>query len=961
MGLYAVLLWGCMLFPKESPVSGIQDGYRQYLQSSIQASTLRSQGEYEKAVLALQRAIDCSRQINLRHNYRQCLVRMAILKWDLADIPGSLSLFEEALDAFRLAGDKKAEELCVKCTKLIRLYNQGKKDRDANLFNQSLNRFKQAISLGQDIGFLDFEVKCLRQQGLTYWEMARLDLFLESNIQGLEISKKLHHKVEEGRYLNNIGIAYHKQNEFSLAVEYLENALSMIRTTGDKPTEAECLSNLGILYSDLGNYSRAQSYLANALALDRKMGDCSSISTDLENVGTVLLRKGVDGQSTQDMIQGLRAFQECYSLQGPDAKDSHLGFTALNNIGVIFNEMRDHRSSRRYFEDALKTVESSMYISEKGHVLGNIATSHLYENNIEEALRYFLSAYELGARNSLENVVIESCFGLGKCYELHHEYSKALEYYQRSINALENVRGRISSDILTIEYSRNKFGAYQKVIGILAREYQEQPSSELLERIFNFMERAKARAFLDHFRGANIERADIHAQFLKERLQKLSRNISELSERLTASELQEGERALINMELEHEEDEFVRLSAETKTVRQDARKKMQDEICKMEDLQGRIRDGKTIFLEYFLGEDQSYVIFISSQSAKLFRLAGIADIEQSLRAYLKMISEGSIDESAGHGAAERIGRQLIPVLGSEEFKQARAIMVVPDGILHYLPFEALRIHDESGAKYLIEALAVSYCPSASALMALNRERNDRTWMKELLAIGGPQYSRGTIEPRGPRPAVEGSEVKLYKAQGFHFTPLPHSQREVQDIAKLFSKEEVQILIGEAASEDTVKKLSLEDFRIIHFACHGFLDEARPFRSALVLSLRDGQENDGFLQMREIYGLRTRADLVVLSACQTAQGILENAEGPMGLARSFFFAGARSVMASLWPINDQATVFFMHEFYRNLLSGFAADEALRLAKMKMLRTSWRHPFYWASFLLSGDTEIVHARR
>jgi CHAT domain-containing protein len=146
---------------------------------------------------------------------------------------------------------------------------------------------------------------------------------------------------------------------------------------------------------------------------------------------------------------------------------------------------------------------------------------------------------------------------------------------------------------------------------------------------------------------------------------------------------------------------------------------------------------------------------------------------------------------------------------------------------------------------------------------------------------------------------------------------------------------------------------LNDYRIIHFACHGFLDERSPFRSALVLSDADAAGDDGLLQMREIYGLNLSADLVVLSACQTAAGRLERSEGPMGLARPFFFAGARSVIASLWPVNDQSTVAFMHDFYRSLAAGLPAGEALRDAKTRMLKSPWAHPFYWASFMLQGD--------
>jgi CHAT domain-containing protein len=168
---------------------------------------------------------------------------------------------------------------------------------------------------------------------------------------------------------------------------------------------------------------------------------------------------------------------------------------------------------------------------------------------------------------------------------------------------------------------------------------------------------------------------------------------------------------------------------------------------------------------------------------------------------------------------------------------------------------------------------------------------------------------------------------------------------------------VDVLVGAAADESAIKKLPLKEYRIIHFACHGILDQRYPFRSALILSSTDKALDDGYLQTREIYGLAMNADLVVLSACQSSRGVLEGSEGPMTLARPFFFAGARSVIGSLWPINDKATVVLMNVFYRSLIGGSSTGEALRRAKNQMLATRWAHPYFWAGFMLEGNPSAV----
>jgi CHAT domain-containing protein len=176
---------------------------------------------------------------------------------------------------------------------------------------------------------------------------------------------------------------------------------------------------------------------------------------------------------------------------------------------------------------------------------------------------------------------------------------------------------------------------------------------------------------------------------------------------------------------------------------------------------------------------------------------------------------------------------------------------------------------------------------------------------------------------------------------------------IDHVARRFRRSEVDILSESQANEDAIKSSFLEEYRIIHFACHGFLDEKTPGRSALVLTLDDDPNEDGFLQAREISNLRLNADLVVLSACQTGKGRLENGEGILGLPRSFFYAGARSTISSLWKVNDKSTSKIMPDFYRYLASGYDKARALGLAKLNMLKSRFSHPFYWAAFVLNGD--------
>ena len=194
--------------------------------------------------------------------------------------------------------------------------------------------------------------------------------------------------------------------------------------------------------------------------------------------------------------------------------------------------------------------------------------------------------------------------------------------------------------------------------------------------------------------------------------------------------------------------------------------------------------------------------------------------------------------------------------------------------------------------------------------------------------------------------------ETYAAQGRGFSPLSKSRREIRKISRFFSAGNRTLCLKEDATEDSVRKIPLRDYQIIHFACHGFLDDKIPARSALVLSLTRDSGGEGFLQAREIAALRLEAGLVVLSACDTGRGALAKGEGILGLTRAFFQAGARSVLSTLWKVGDTATAEFMRRFYGYLSQNNDTAQALRLAKLSLLKTRFSAPFYWAAFVLNG---------
>jgi len=254
-------------------------------------------------------------------------------------------------------------------------------------------------------------------------------------------------------------------------------------------------------------------------------------------------------------------------------------------------------------------------------------------------------------------------------------------------------------------------------------------------------------------------------------------------------------------------------------------------------------------------------------------------------------------------------------------------VIVPHGILYALPFEVLAGAD---GRRLIERFPISYAASASSLAFLRSEPAVPHPAATLVAVGNPAG---------------------------RLSPLPYSAAELHAVAALFGRH-ARVLEGADATEGRVRDETRGGARMLHFATHGAIDEAVPDRSGLLLTARPPAE-DGLLQTREIYGMRMDADLVTLSACQTALGRNVTGEGVIGLTRAFYYAGARSVVASLWDVDDRSTALLMQRFYAQLGAGQPIDVALQRAKLSMLRESaaTAAPFYWAAFIASGRATVA----
>lgn len=366
------------------------------------------------------------------------------------------------------------------------------------------------------------------------------------------------------------------------------------------------------------------------------------------------------------------------------------------------------------------------------------------------------------------------------------------------------------------------------------------------------------------------------------------------------------------------------------------------EPVRMEQIQ-RTLDSASVILEYVI--PHSYCLVISKTEARILPLAGRQSIEVLIATYLKAVKA----KAPAHAEARRLYDVLlgpIPMAARQE-----RLVVVRDGPLHLVPFDGFI--DRQG-RYIVETNTVIYAPSATSFYLLtSQKRVAAPSAAALLAVGGVPYS--SIELK------HASVTRGYDPGAL--IELPAAKDEVIAAEAALHGPGDLLLIGEHATESAFKRAATSQYGIIHLAVHGYASTTERNRSALVLLSDPPAGEDGFLQASEIVQLSLRSELVILSACDTAIGPIEGQEGIAALSRAFLLAGARSVVSTLWSIDDTLSLFLMKQFYRHLASHEPTAVALTSAKAKrdMLRKygAAAVPYYWAGYTLEGAAKLAVA--
>lgn len=879
----------------------------------------------------------------------ECLFGLGILSWNLGNINDSRDFFlKSELTATKSHNSSLAKEPRA-AIRILDLYQSGKAARLEEDYSQSIKDFTQAIGLATEIHCPELELKCLRLLSLTYWEVSDFGEFYNLNRKALEIAEAINHKREKGRCLNNIGAYYAKFDNYGPALASYEKALSIATQGGYSDDMAASLLNLGGTWSDLGNFDKSLEFLGKGLELYEQSGDKSSIAADLNNIGIAMRLRGLSNDLQTDLEEAAISFTHSLEL-AKEVGDRSLQIQVLNNLGSVHADLRRFDQALAYFQQAAAIAEQAHNNSYLGMVYNNIGIIYSSLGKYREATDYYDRAIDFSSTYKDGTFVWETYLELANTARKQADFDGAIRYYETSIASIESIRSRIKTEDLKASYlgTDKRLEAYQNLIDLLATLHKTAPARGYDQEAFNYLERAKARAFLDGLEVAQVDISEGISPALANREKELMRDIARSYNKLLAAGLSPEDKDAISEQVKTSEDKLESLKREIRTTSPAYADLKYPKVITYNEVRERLASPGTVFFAYAIGKQASHGFAISSQGLRVFDVPPRAALQEQVTAYRKVISDR---QNRDFHLGQELFRELVAPGLDPSLKK---LIFVPDDILNLLPFETLLTSQEPGS-WLIRDCSIGYVPSLSSLTVLmQRHGNGSRPRKDLLAIGNPVYGFGDD---GKRNASDSPVFyDLSSGSGISLPALKYSGLEIENVSRLFRRSKVTLLEKENATERWLRSNPLADYKIIHFAAHSVIDDKKPARSAIVLSYPKNQGGGGLLQTRNIYNLKLNADLVTLSACQTGLGQFIRGEGIEGLSRAFFYAGSSSVLMSLWAVNDQATYLLMERFYRHLKRGETLMEALRNAQLEMISSrSLSHPYYWAGFVITGRTD------
>ena len=880
-----------------------------------------------------------------------------------AELREAVASYAHALELLEQAGDRRSQAQVRYAKALVH--------GTLRQFDEALEELRGALATAGEVDDRQGQLAILGSLAGQLQEMGRLKEALGLGQEALEVARRSGLAEAEASALDRLGALYGELGRPQEALDCFGRAVSIHRERGQRRSEAVSLGNIGVMYRHLGQADRAVEHLERSLALIREAGDAGDQAAVYLNLVPLYEDLGRREQALELAEEALAY----WSVFGP----LHQEARALDVVGGLYHALGDDQRATELVQRAVEIHRQAGARASEANALHHLAAIHLGADRVDLALGVLGDALTIRREVGDPGAIRESLHALARASRRLGDRGGAGGYFEEAVGVVEEMRGAIAVEDLRTGYMASVSDLYAEYVSHLASEGDA-------ERALEIAEKGRARAFVELLARAGAEIREGADPELMEAERRLLGELSAVRRHAVA--------ARFGPEPERDPDAAGRLGARAQDleralestqaqIRQRSPRVAavtQPEVWGLQQIRHQLASEQTALLEYVLDEDQGQLFVITEDRFAVFPLPPSAHIEARVRA----LREAILDPAGGmypfgHDLyLDLIDRETTvegEAVRARDLIRGRPLLICPDGILHYLPFEALLTEAPEGPPdfpslaYLVREHAVAYAPSGTVAGHLKQAKGGEDWTLDFLAFADPDL-----------PAAGGTRSAVLDAARSHtgagLEALPGTRAEVTHIAGLLEPDPHLDLVeggsdhrhdgirvalrlrGEASKAAVVDafdpRAEPRPMRFVHFSTHGLLDEDRPQFSGLVLS--PGAADDPYWQTFEIFNARIPADLCVLSACETGLGKVVGGEGVIGLARAFFYAGARSLVVSLWKVPDEPTASFMGLLYEHLLADdhHGKSEAIRRAKLEQIHAAGptAHPYFWGAFVLLG---------
>ncbi len=785
-------------------------------------------------------------------------------------------------------------------------------------------------------------VTVLRNAGTDWYGIGQLKVAETLWQQALAIQEKLApNSLDMASTLINLASVAALGGDLARAEQLFQQALAIFeRLVPNSEGVSTALNNLAILAYTRGDLARAEQLLQRALAIQEKLAPNSlEMAHTLGNLANMAVLGGDLARAEQYYQQALAIFEQL-------APNSLEAATTLSNLGVVARVRGDLARAEQYYQQALaiqeKLAPNSLDVARTLNNLGVVARDRSDLARAEQLFQQALAIQEKLAPNSLE--IADTLQNLARLARQQKNYPQAQHHLQRALAIYETQRTAVQDPETKTAFAERYFNAYTLQAQLALDQQQPQQAALALER-----SRARTLAELMHTRDLPVPpNAPQALKDLIAQQEQLQRELLLLARQQRQTD-PDDQNALQRLQAQARE-----LANRQRQLDQRLRQQfpqyadlLNPQPPDLKQLQAAL-DANTVLLYHAFADTELLIVAVSRQAVRGYRVkVDPRTLENDLAAFRKLVAKPPLERTASE-------RRKLPALGQRLYatlikpaepslKGATTVLLCPEGALNQLPWGALVVAvDKQGRPtYWVERVAIGLTPSAGVYL---QAKAVRPAARGVAIAAVSQYRQQQV---AQAPKTE----QLVRRSGRALGDLPAVKQEVAQVRRLLGKQGVVAVLEAEATPERARQIA-QRARVVHFACHARADDVDPLGSGLLLS--PAGSDAGLLTAADVVSRwRLRADVVMLSACETAVGQVRRYEGMYGLARAFLFAGARSVGASLWRVDDVSTARLMGAFYREYARGVPKAEALRRAQVGLLRDKqYADPYYWSCFVLMG---------